>query len=86
MVTGYDFLADAAKRVNAEFETALPGGATRHAHRGGRHPATKTPGTTTELRAKLFGSHHDLVYLAGHFSAKDTLAADFTDDPSRPRS
>src|SRR5207249_1699487 len=33
--------------------------------------------TADQLRAKLFGSRHDLIFLAGHFSANNTLAADF---------
>ena len=35
--------------------------------------------TADDLRAKLLGdAEHDLLFLAGHFSANDTLAADFT--------
>ena len=29
------------------------------------------------MRAKLFGSRHDVIFLAGHFSANSALAADF---------
>ena len=43
-------------------------------------------GPATSSRTKGLGSRHDLVYLAGHFSANDTLAADFatTFDADRP--
>ena len=76
LVTGYDFLADAAKRVHGEFQTALPGGANDTLiEELGVDPEDSW--TASDLRAKLFGSHHNLVYLAGHFSAQDTLAADF---------
>ena len=34
--------------------------------------------TANDLRNALLGSRHDLVYLAGHFSANDALAADYT--------
>ena len=33
---------------------------------------------------QMFSQHHDLVYLAGHFSANDTFAADFAGH-RRPR-
>ncbi len=76
LVTGYDFLADAAHEVNDEFTAALP---------GGRHDTLiAESGTPLDqswnadaLENALLGSHHELVYLAGHFSANDTLAADF---------
>ncbi len=78
LVTGYDFLADAAHGVGDEFAAALPGGTARHADR----PSPGTPLATSwhgaDLEHALLGNHHDLVYLAGHFSANDTLAADFT--------
>ena len=44
LVTGYDFLEDAANRVNQEFDAALPGRRPRHPHRGGRHAARGRPG------------------------------------------
>jgi hypothetical protein len=78
LVTGYDFLADAADAVNSEFGDALPAGATTDTlitHPGANPP--ETPWTGSELGDALLDSHHDLVYLAGHFSANDTLAADF---------
>ncbi len=77
LVTGYDFLADAAHAVHAEFEAAIPGpGAndTLIAESGTPHDESWT---AADLRSKLLDTHHDLVYLAGHFSANDTLAADF---------
>jgi hypothetical protein len=80
LVTGYDFLADAADAVNNEFTAALPAaGATTDAliTHPNKTPA-ETPWSASDLSTKLLGSHHDVVYLAGHFSANDTLAADFT--------
>ncbi len=52
LVTGYDFLADAAKRVNAEFADGPAGRRTRHAHRDGRRPRTTTPGTADRPPAR----------------------------------
>jgi hypothetical protein len=76
LVTGYDFLADAATAVKKEFQTALPNGNNDELISPlGTAPADSW--TAERLRRKLFDSHHDLVYLAGHFSANDTLAADF---------
>ena len=79
LVTGYDFLADAADAVNAEFRAALPAqGAVSDTLI--THPdaePAEQPWNRDQLRSALLGSHHDVVYLAGHFSANDTLAADF---------
>ena len=76
LVTGYDFLADAAHRVNDQFDAALPGDTsdTLIAENGTPHAQSWT---AADLRTALLGEHHDLVYLAGHFSANDTLAANF---------
>jgi hypothetical protein len=84
LVTGYDFLADAADAVNQQFADAIPGGTddTLIDHPGvddGQafgDDADEWDGH--QLSQALLGSHHDLVYLAGHFSANDTLAADFS--------
>ena len=76
LVTGYDFLADAATRVNTEFTAALPGGRNDTLIAPSGEPLS-TSWKGSDLEAALLGSRHDLVYLAGHFSANDTLAADF---------
>ncbi|MGC4108858.1 MAG: hypothetical protein QM747_00175 [Nocardioides sp.] len=77
LVTGYDFLADAADAVNQEFQAATDHGTddTLIDHPGQSEPADNWSGD--DLGDALNGSHHDLIYLAGHFSANDTLAADF---------
>jgi hypothetical protein len=79
LVTGYDFLADAAHRVNDQFDAALPGATsdTLIAENGTPHDQSWD---AQDLREALLGEHHDLVYLAGHFSANDTLAANFDED------
>ncbi|MEO6510143.1 MAG: hypothetical protein ABIO16_04065, partial [Nocardioides sp.] len=79
LVTGYDFLADAAHRVNDQFDAALPGTTsdTLIAENGTPHDQSWK---AADLRTALLGKHHDLVYLAGHFSANDTLAANFDED------
>ena len=40
-------------------------------------PSRRESWTATDLRNSLLGSRHDLVFLAGHFSANNTLAADY---------
>ncbi len=77
LVTGYDFLADAAHAVQAEFEAAIPSPGDNDTLISESGTPHEQSWTGADLRAKLLGSHHDLVYLAGHFSANDTLAADF---------
>ncbi len=79
LVTGYDFLADAAHRVNEQFDGALPGATsdTLIAENGTPHDQSWK---AADLRHALLDSHHSLVYLAGHFSANDTLAANFDQD------
>ncbi len=86
LVTGYDFLADAATAMNEEFRGALgPDAPAEAADTLIDPPGTpyKDPGggdsgawTATDLADKL-DTRHSLTYLAGHFSANDTLAADF---------
>ena len=87
LATGYDFLTDAADSVAASFAQGIPGGQ----HSTLITDADVPPSTTTvngvpdrrhswtaaDLRTRLFGSRHDLVFLAGHFSANSTLAADY---------
>ena len=75
LVTGYDFLTDAALGVETELEAGM-----------GRPvdtliaPAASAPAegwTAAQLRQALFTKRLDLVYLAGHFSAFSALAADY---------
>ena len=53
----------------------------------GRHAARRLLERRPTCGTSCSADHHDLVYLAGHFSANDTLAADFDQTtPSRPPS
>ena len=87
LVTGYDFLTSAADSVQTDFAAGL-GPNTRAdtlITNQGVPTTTTTVGTpsrdkswtATDLSNSLLGSHHDLVFLAGHFSAFSTLAADY---------
>src|SRR5205085_1345042 len=89
LVTGYDFLQDTADAVNAELAAGMGSGGvvdtliTNSDIAPQTPPATPPnrlhPWTRDQLKAKLLDSgRHDLVFIAGHFSANSTLAADFS--------
>ncbi|MGI8693806.1 MAG: Ig-like domain-containing protein [Geodermatophilaceae bacterium] len=86
LVTGYDFLADAADAVAANLQQGIGGaGNDTLITDQGVPPTTTSPPldrrhswTATDLRAALLGGErHDVTFLAGHFSANSTLAADY---------
>ena len=83
LVTGYDFLTDGATSVQDALSAGLGGsGADALITNQDVDPAdTGTPPlrswTADQLRTSLFGARHDIVYLAGHFSANNLLAADY---------
>jgi hypothetical protein len=76
-VTGYDFLTDAALEVKEQ----LDAGTTPVTGDTLIDPADRSPEegwTADDLRGVLFDSgRHDIVFLAGHFSANSALAADY---------
>jgi hypothetical protein len=82
LVTGYDFLADAASSVVADLTagTAGPGQVDdRLIAPNNISPQDPQAWTAAQLKTKLLGTtRHDLVFLAGHFSANSALAADFS--------
>ena len=78
LVTGYDFLEDAALIVKTEFDagTGVPGEFLITPNNVS--PQDPAAWTAAQLKAKLLGpARHDIVFLAGHFSANSALAADF---------
>ena len=80
LVTGYDFLQDAADAVKFELDAGIgSGGRVSDAliTPNGTSPQAAGSWTAAQLRAKLFDSRHDVIFLAGHFSANSALAADF---------
>src|SRR5205807_6796046 len=84
LVTGYDFLQDAAEAVRNELQAGTghipdtlitpnnvsPADTRTYANGG--------PWTASDLRQKLFTTRHDVMFLAGHFNANSALAADFS--------
>ncbi|WP_088319822.1 LamG-like jellyroll fold domain-containing protein [Kineosporia sp. R_H_3] len=88
LVTGYDFLTDAADAVSTTLRAGIGGtGNEALVTDSGVPPSTTTVGgvpsrttswTADDLRATLFTRKHDITYLAGHFSANSALAADYS--------
>ena len=100
LVTGYDFLTSSADAVQAELSAGTGRqGDTLITNQGVPTTTTTTGGapdrthswTAADLKHALLDSRHDLVYLAGHFSANSALAADYqtsiltTDLEAHPR-
>ncbi|HSN44680.1 MAG TPA: hypothetical protein VLR88_11590, partial [Propionibacteriaceae bacterium] len=79
LVTGYDFLSDAADSIQADLRAGLPTTATTSTliTANGIAPQDSRSWTADQLQAALDG-RHDIVFLAGHFSANSALAADFS--------
>ncbi|MGH2473642.1 MAG: PxKF domain-containing protein [Candidatus Limnocylindrales bacterium] len=77
LVTGYDFLADAADAVRVELEAGTGATSDTLITPNGKSPQDPASWTATQLSTKLLGSRHDAIFLAGHFSANSALAADF---------
>ncbi len=77
LVTGYDFLEDAARAVQTEFEAATGFPADTLITPRDASPLDPASWTAQDLSAALLGQRNDLVFLAGHFSASSALAADY---------
>lgn len=75
LVTGYDFLSDAATAVRTELEAGL--GAPVESLIDAATVAPANGWSADQLRSLLFSARHDLIFLAGHFSAFSALAADY---------
>ena len=86
LVTGYDFLQDAANAVRKELllgtrgvsDAPITPDSDALITPNGKSPEDAASWTATQLGTKLFDSRHDVIFLAGHFSANSALAADFT--------
>ena len=89
LVTGYDFLEDAANAVTGDLTAGMGTGATvdkliaKSTIAPGQpcdatHLLPNCSWNATALRNSFANTRHDLVFLAGHFSSNNALAADFT--------
>ncbi len=76
LVTGYDFLEDAALAVDSQLRLGI--GTIPDQLITPQTVAPENAWTSDQLRTALLQSgRHDLVYMAGHFSAGSALAADY---------
>src|SRR4051794_11950908 len=78
LVTGYDFLADDADSVKTDLAAGTAQTPDTLITPNNVSPQDPRSWTAAQLKASLLGSRHDLVFLAGHFSANSALAADFS--------
>jgi len=81
LVTGYDFLQDAAEAIQVELENGIGNNYTADALIADSQYSPfdeQNPAWTAEqLSTLLLEERHDLIFLAGHFSASSALAADY---------
>ena len=75
LVTGYGNMLDGSQAIQAELEAGTGKAADTLYHAGG--PNDPGAWTADDLRAKLFGTRHDLTFLAWHASQAAGLAADY---------
>jgi VCBS repeat-containing protein len=78
LATGYDFLEDTANEIRDQLAAGTNNTPDTLIHPFALPPTDESAWTADQLRAKLLGSRHDLVFLAGHFSGNSALAADYT--------
>src|SRR4029079_12707770 len=72
-----DFLEDAANAVKTELDAGIGAPGDALITPNGVSPQAPASWKADDLRGKLFGPRHDVIFLAGHFSANSALAADF---------
>ncbi len=77
LVTGYDFVGDAAVAIKAELDAGTNSTADTLIQAPGLPPSDPSAWTANQLRTKLLGGNFDIAMLSGHFSAGNLLAADY---------
>ncbi|HET6594678.1 MAG TPA: PxKF domain-containing protein [Anaerolineales bacterium] len=77
LVTGYDFVGDAAVAIKAELDAGTNSTADTLIQPPGEPPTGPNAWTADQLRTKLLGGNFDIAMLSGHFSAGNLLAADY---------
>ena len=80
LVTGYDFLEDAALAIESELAAGIGAQVDTLITPRDLSPLSDDPRvwTATQLGNSLLTDRHDLIFLAGHFSAASALAADYS--------
>ena len=82
LITGYDFVGDAAVAIKAEMDAGTNSTADTLIQPPGEPPTGPNAWTANQLRTKLFGGNSDIAVLSGHFSAGSLLAADYATELS----
>ncbi|HLI50367.1 MAG TPA: right-handed parallel beta-helix repeat-containing protein, partial [Thermomicrobiaceae bacterium] len=77
LVTGYDFMQPSASQIGSILQDASGQTTSSLLEMNGKPPTDPSAWTASDLETAFLGSRHDLVYLAGHFSAGSALAADY---------
>ena len=77
LVTGYDFVGDAAVAIKAEMDAGTNSTADTLIQAPGLPPTDPSAWTADQLRTKLLNGNFDIAVLSGHFSAGNLLAADY---------
>ncbi|HEU0296751.1 MAG TPA: PxKF domain-containing protein, partial [Anaerolineales bacterium] len=80
LVTGYDFVGDAAEAMKVLLDGGTNSSADTLIQAPGLPPTDPTAWTAAQLLAKLNGSNYDIAVLTGHFSAGNLLAADYASE------
>ena len=78
LVTGYDFVGDAAAAIATEMNAGTSSAPDTLIEAQGLPPTDPTAWTAGQLFTKLLAGNHDIVVLTGHFSAGNLLAADYS--------
>ena len=77
LITGYDFVGDAAVAVKSEMDAGTNSTADTLIQAPGLPPTDSSAWTANQLRTKLLAGNFDIAMLSGHFSAGNLLAADY---------
>lgn len=77
LITGYDFVGDAADAIKTEMEAGTGSSAEFLIQAPGGQPTDPSAWTAEQLRTKLLANNFDIAVLTGHFSAGNLLAADY---------
>jgi CSLREA domain-containing protein len=78
LVTGYDFLEDAANAVANELSAGINSPVEELITPAEYSPQDPRSWTAGDLQALFDAGRYDLIFLAGHFSASSALAADYS--------
>ena len=80
LVTGYDFVGDAAVAIQAEMDAGTNSTSDTLIQAPGLPPTDPTAWTANQLRTQLLSGDFDIAVLTGHFSAGNLLAADYVSE------